>query len=116
MVIRYLLPAWFGYLSNQAHYIPFVINQQDSWRLACLFSLETCSVSFGCSAVVSNTLRPRLCRQVVLGVGHGYRTGLRPPYALHRSTIHLTLGSRVFKNFTALYATNQTVWNQGDFW
>ena len=36
--------------------------------------------------------------------------------AVVSETIHLTLVGRVLKNFAAIYATNQTDWNQRGFW
>jgi hypothetical protein len=64
---------------------------------------------------------PALIRIPVISSGFSRRSGWLPhgfaaTLCPASTMIHLTLGSRVFKNFTAIYATNQTDWNQSDFW
>jgi hypothetical protein len=52
---------------------------------------------------------------VSLSHGYGYRTGLTATPS-PESYVSSDPASRVFKIFMAIYETNQTDWNQSNFW
>jgi len=53
--------------------------------------------------------------RILVGDDHGYRTGLTATPS-PESYVSSDPASRVFKIFMAIYETNQTDWNQSNFW